>query len=174
MSTVDFITNLFCKVDDAMPDAKKHSQASLYPSEVVTIAILFALKGVGNRAFYRWLERIALNELKDQQRALKRRKRDVAREVREPTPTRTSYPDLMHRLTAADGTPSKHVARGEAVAVVLDWIDGHPRRKGQTLVVVVADHGEGLVMVQDIGDDAHSSLHVSSPNTGTRPSATQR
>ena len=40
-----------------MPDAQKHFQASLYPSEVVTIAILFALKGVGIRAFYRWLKR---------------------------------------------------------------------------------------------------------------------
>lgn len=57
MTTEDFIITLFCRVDDSMPDAKKHSQASLYPSEVVTIAILFALKGVGNRAFYRWLAR---------------------------------------------------------------------------------------------------------------------
>jgi hypothetical protein len=29
----------------------------LYPSEVVTLALLFALKGVGNRPFYRWLRR---------------------------------------------------------------------------------------------------------------------
>jgi hypothetical protein len=29
----------------------------LYPSELVTIGILFALKGVGFRAFYRWLKR---------------------------------------------------------------------------------------------------------------------
>ena len=57
MTTVDFITELFCRIDDAMTDAKKHSQANLYPSEVVTIAILFALKGVGNRAFNRWLQR---------------------------------------------------------------------------------------------------------------------
>jgi hypothetical protein len=57
MTTIDFITQLFCRVDDAMPNAEKHSQANLYPSEVVTLAILFALKGVGNRAFYRWLER---------------------------------------------------------------------------------------------------------------------
>ena len=57
MTTEDFIIDLFCRVDDQMPDAQKHSQASLYPSEVVTIAILFALKGVGNRAFYRWLKR---------------------------------------------------------------------------------------------------------------------
>jgi len=47
MTTTDFITELFCRVDDAMKGAKKHSQANLYPSEVVTLAILFALKGVG-------------------------------------------------------------------------------------------------------------------------------
>ena len=51
MTTIDFITELFCRVDDAMPNAQKHSQANLRPSEVVTLAILFALKGVGNRAF---------------------------------------------------------------------------------------------------------------------------
>lgn len=57
MTTEHFIIELFCRVDDAMLDAKKHSQANLYPSEVVTLALLFALKGVGNRAFYRWLKR---------------------------------------------------------------------------------------------------------------------
>jgi hypothetical protein len=29
----------------------------LYPSELVTIGILYALKGCGERAFYRWLTR---------------------------------------------------------------------------------------------------------------------
>ena len=57
MSTEDFIIELFCQVDDRMFDAEKHSQALLYPSEVVTLALLFALKGSGNRAFYRWLTR---------------------------------------------------------------------------------------------------------------------
>ena len=57
MTTVNLIIELFCRVDDSMPDAQKHSQAALYPSEVVTLALLFALKGVGNRAFYRWLKR---------------------------------------------------------------------------------------------------------------------
>lgn len=46
---------LFCRVDDHMNDVKKHSQANLHPSEVVTLGLLFALKGRGNRAFYRWL-----------------------------------------------------------------------------------------------------------------------
>ena len=56
MPTEYFIIELFCRVDDKMLDVKKHSQAALYPSEVVTLALLFALKGRGNRAFYRWLK----------------------------------------------------------------------------------------------------------------------
>lgn len=56
MTTKDFITELFCQVDDQMEDVPKHPQARLYPSEVVTLALLFALKGVGNRPFYRWIE----------------------------------------------------------------------------------------------------------------------
>lgn len=56
MTTEDFVIDLFCRADDQMPETQKRSQAKLYPSEVVTIANLFALKGVGNRAFYRWLE----------------------------------------------------------------------------------------------------------------------
>lgn len=57
MTTEDFITELFCKIDDQMRTARQHCQAKLKPSEVVTLAMLFALKGVGNRAFYRWLKR---------------------------------------------------------------------------------------------------------------------
>lgn len=57
MTTEDIIIHIFCKVDDGMPAIKKHSQASLYPSELVTIGILFALKGGYFRAFYRWLKR---------------------------------------------------------------------------------------------------------------------
>ena len=57
MTTQDFITDLFCRVDDAMTEIEKHPQAELHPSEVATLALLFAIKGVGNRAFYRWLAR---------------------------------------------------------------------------------------------------------------------
>ena len=57
MSTEDFIIELFCRVDDAMGEVAKHSQAKLYPSEIVTLALVFVLKGVGSRAFYRWLKR---------------------------------------------------------------------------------------------------------------------
>ncbi len=57
MTTFDFITELFCRVDDAMTDVSKHSQASLCPGELVTLGLLFALKGCGSRAFYRWADR---------------------------------------------------------------------------------------------------------------------
>lgn len=57
MTTQDFIIELFCRVDDQMREVPKHPQAKLWPSEVVTLGLLQALKGVGNRAFYRWLRR---------------------------------------------------------------------------------------------------------------------
>jgi hypothetical protein len=50
----DFIVDLFCRIDDAMKEVPKHTQAKLYPSETVTLGLLFALKGRGGRAFYRW------------------------------------------------------------------------------------------------------------------------
>jgi hypothetical protein len=57
MTTQDFIMTLFCHVDQQMLDMPKHPEAKLYPSEVVTLALLFAIKGGEMRAFYRWLIR---------------------------------------------------------------------------------------------------------------------
>lgn len=57
MCTVDFIIELFCRVDERLGDLPKHPQANLYPSEIVTLALLRSLKGVSDRAFYRWLQR---------------------------------------------------------------------------------------------------------------------
>ena len=51
-----FITELFCRVDDLLPNNKEHFQAKLSKSELVTLGLLFALKGVSQRAFYRWLK----------------------------------------------------------------------------------------------------------------------
>jgi hypothetical protein len=57
MMTVEFITALFYEVDEQIGAIPKHPKARLWPSEVVTLGLLHALKGVGNRAFYRWLKR---------------------------------------------------------------------------------------------------------------------
>jgi hypothetical protein len=56
VTTEELIIELFCRVDDEMLDVEKTGQAHLYPSEVVTLGLLFALNGKGNRAFYRWLK----------------------------------------------------------------------------------------------------------------------
>ena len=55
MSTEDFIIELFIRVDSVVGDLPKHPDAHLYPSELVTLWLLFGLKGVGPRRFYRWL-----------------------------------------------------------------------------------------------------------------------
>jgi len=57
MIPLDFITALFSQVDEQMRARPKHPEAHLWPSEVGTLGLLHALKGVGNRAFSRWLTR---------------------------------------------------------------------------------------------------------------------
>ena len=57
MTTAEIIIHIFCLVDDGIGSVAKEACAKLYPSEVVTIGILFALKGGHVRAFYRWLKR---------------------------------------------------------------------------------------------------------------------
>ena len=57
MTTEDIILHIFYLVATSLPVLPRHAQAKLYPSELVTIGILFALKGGYFRAFYRWLER---------------------------------------------------------------------------------------------------------------------
>src|SRR3712207_4552062 len=55
MSTDDLIIGLYIRVDSTMGCVPKHPQAELYPSELVTLGLLYALKGDGPRRFYRWL-----------------------------------------------------------------------------------------------------------------------
>lgn len=55
MTAVDFTVALFCRVDEAMPEAHKHPLSKLYPSEIVTLGMLQALRGDGPRAFHRWV-----------------------------------------------------------------------------------------------------------------------
>ena len=57
MTTAEFIIALFYRIDNPMLDVCNHPQASLYPSEVVTLGVLYALKGGGKRAFYHGLVR---------------------------------------------------------------------------------------------------------------------
>ncbi len=57
MTSEDFTVALFCRVDDVLKDQAKHCLANLHPSEVVTLAMLQVLRGEGNHAFYRWVQK---------------------------------------------------------------------------------------------------------------------
>jgi len=57
LCTDDFILELFYRVDTALAGVPKHPLARLWPGELVTLMILYALKGRGERAFYRWADR---------------------------------------------------------------------------------------------------------------------
>src|SRR5262249_54235337 len=57
MTTWDLILALFYHVDEQLHDLPTHPEAHLWPREVVTLGLLPALTGVGNRAFYRWSTR---------------------------------------------------------------------------------------------------------------------
>src|SRR5258707_69363 len=56
-SLYEILVHIFYHVDNALLKIAKHGNAKLYPSEVVSIGILFALKGGHFHAFYRWLKR---------------------------------------------------------------------------------------------------------------------
>src|SRR5262244_1231966 len=60
MTTQDCIIALFYAVDQEMLDVPKRPDATLYPSAVVTLALLHAITGGGTRAFSRWLTRDSL------------------------------------------------------------------------------------------------------------------
>ncbi len=56
MTCEHFIIELFCRVDDTLPNEPEHIQAKLSKSELVTLGLLFALKGVSQHAFHRWMK----------------------------------------------------------------------------------------------------------------------
>ena len=51
LTTVDLITALFYKVDEQLRTIPKHPEAHLWPSEVVTLGLLHALRGWGTGPF---------------------------------------------------------------------------------------------------------------------------
>ena len=53
MSAEEILLSLFWIVDGKMANVKKRSDARLYASEIVTIGLMFALKGCRYRPFYR-------------------------------------------------------------------------------------------------------------------------
>jgi RNA polymerase sigma-70 factor (ECF subfamily) len=98
------------------------------PDDVLQQAYVAAFKSIagcsfdGPGGFYKWLERAALNQLKDARRALKRQKRDVARDLTRRVTATTSYPGLLDRVAAPDSTPSRRLAKADAAAAVISCL----------------------------------------------------
>lgn len=61
MTQEHFIIELFCRVDDLLPKTPEHLQAKLSRSELVTLGLLFVLKGSSQHAFYRWIKQNWIN-----------------------------------------------------------------------------------------------------------------
>jgi len=57
MTTIDFITALFCQVDDHLSAVPKHPEVPLRPRAVGPVGLRPACTGVGNRALSRWCTR---------------------------------------------------------------------------------------------------------------------
>ncbi len=98
--------------------------AYIETDDVLQEAYITAFKKVagcsfaGPGAFYKWLEVLALNELRTQERAWRRRKRDVARNASARPGARRSYLDLATLIAATDGRPSRALREAEAAAAV--------------------------------------------------------
>ncbi len=97
------------------------------PEDILQQGYIAAFRSLGGcrfdgvPAFYKWIETIVLSKLRDEERALGRKKRDPARE-RAPLDASTSYPDLFRRVAGPESTPSRHVARDEAIGAVMSCL----------------------------------------------------
>lgn len=115
MTTEDIISHIFYQVDERLPPLVKHPQAKLYPSELVTIGILFALKGGHFRAFYRWLKRdydglfAGLPERSRLLRLLRTHQAWCEQLLAEPSflPLSTATPLSLSFLSVPDAAPSR-------------------------------------------------------------------
>ena len=60
-----------------------------------------------------------MNTLRDEHRFLRRRKRDIGREIHGSAQASESYEQFFARLSASDSTPIRKLARAEASATVI-------------------------------------------------------
>jgi len=135
MTTELIIILIFCAVDNGLGMIPKERNAKLYPSEVVTIGILFALKGGRFRAFYRWLKRDydglfgGLPDRTALQRQLKRHEHEADGLLAEPSllnvidsfPIELLFPIRQGRSARQIGTKNRDKGRW-SIGVKLCWI----------------------------------------------------
>ena len=99
--------------------------APIEPEDVIQEVFAAAWAGLpeaefdGFEAFLAWLRQIASNKLIDMHRAILADKRDVRREAPAWGVQSGSYVDLLDQVSSPQSTPSRGVARSEALAVLM-------------------------------------------------------
>ena len=109
-------------------------QGAISAEDVIQQTFLQVMHRIGqftprtDYSFYAWLKTIAENRLTDTMRHLACEKRADGRRPsrRGALPDETSVTDLVEMLSAGSHTPSRSVARHEAVAAVQEAIDALP------------------------------------------------
>jgi len=109
-------------------------KAKIEPEDILQQVYLEVFRAIGQfgyqgkDSFLRWMYAILDRKLIDEYRALRAERRDVRREVKAipATTGETTYIDLMARLVAEDGTPSRVVRKDEALAVLTACVAGLP------------------------------------------------
>ncbi len=101
-------------------------RSKLEPEDILQQVYLEAFRALGQftyqgkDSFLRWLYAILDRKLIDEHRAMRAERRDVRREAK-PAPAsanQTTYVDLMARVMADVGTPSRVVRKDEALGVI--------------------------------------------------------
>jgi RNA polymerase sigma-70 factor (subfamily 1) len=119
---VEYHAPLLAKVKGRLSPALRRYVS---PEDVLQQAYIEAFKAATGRAFenpagfYRWLERICLDQLKNACRHLRRDRRDVRRNLSGSAAGTRSALALVERLPASPSTPSRHPAKQEACAAAL-------------------------------------------------------
>jgi RNA polymerase sigma-70 factor (ECF subfamily) len=101
-------------------------KAKIEPEDILQQVYLEAFRAIshftyqGKDSFLRWLYAILDRKLIDEHRALRAERRDVRREVKAvpASAQQTTYVDLMARVMADGGTPSRDVRKDEALGVL--------------------------------------------------------
>lgn len=112
----------------------------------------------GPGAFYQWLVTMAENKLADEHRAIRAKKRDVARESRSTgDPLGSNYEELLDRIGDDEPTPSQLVRDDEAKGLLLACLAKLPEHYREVLqlryleerpvaeVAAVMNRGDGAV-----------------------------
>lgn len=171
----EFITRLFCMIDEVLGPVKKYDDETLYASEVVTLMVLFAIKGGRYRAYYRWIDynhRGLFPNLPDVTRLLRlfqSHRAYLQRFLAEPTALGiidTYGIELLHprREDASDSQLGrKGLSNGRWIVGVkaaflinqrgeiVDWAWETANRADNSFLDIVSDYDEEMVVFTDKG-----------------------